>query len=124
MMRSLSLLTLALAACADHYGVQFSDTSAPPLQVTLTNEQAALFEGAVVRTTMKLTVNGSVSSDVAETDLDLRSDNPQVIQVYRGIDPFTFVVIGAVAGQTQLGAYFQDSRVATINAAVAAQSSP
>ncbi len=120
--RSFAILALALAACAEHDGVQFSNTSVPPLQTTLTPDAASLFEGAVVRTTMKMTVNGSVSnSDTDDSDLELRSDNPQIVQVYRGVDAFTYVLIGAAPGQTELGAYFQDRRIATISAVVTPQ---
>lgn len=115
---------LAIAACNDRYGIRFSDTSVPPLQVTLTPQQTTLFEGAVVRTTMSLTVNGSASDNVQEADLELRSDNPQIVEVYRGVDNLTFVLVGATAGQTQLGAFYQDKRIATLTASVASQPTP
>lgn len=99
------LLGLFAAACADDHpiydGVEFEVESAPPSPVSIESDRIELVVGVAV----KVSAEPISRSDVDYRDRDafaLRSDNPDILEVYNTETDRTFVLVGVAEGRTCL----------------------
>jgi hypothetical protein len=100
-MRIPSFLFLGLACCAQYGSVDMTPNSLPPepAEAEFTQSEVVLSVGAAASVqTEALTKQG----EPLQSEYELVSADPDVLQVYPGIDENTYVLTGVATGTTSL----------------------
>lgn len=121
MRRGALAILVALAACSPNYdGVDLETTTSPPTTVFVSSREVELPAGVSVLVEARARSANRHSYD-ASYDVELRSDDRNVLRIEPGVARSEFLLIGVRAGNTCIEVIVDDELEDCIDAVVVQQ---